>query len=286
MKDGKTKTAFRLLAVAAFALSAKVVLAGGLVDLDGGTFDGTSSSITNRWFPLPPGALMAFAADDGEECVLDVVTVVGPAADVGADDIDAIEVLDIEYIDVDCNQLPSVGDIMLESTFDWYAQDVDGNVWYLGEDTAAFNWEWDEEAEVYVQSEWSEEDCDFIDDGDPDVCLDGSWVDGEDVLGVGEGDAERGIIMLAEPERGDFYAQETYPDVAEDMGKVINFKRLDGPVVGEQEDCLVIKEWNPLEPGSVEHKYYCLDIGLSLVEENAGGKTLWVDLIFSSLLPL
>ena len=27
---------------------------------------------------------------------------------------------------------------LVEDTFDWYAQDVDGNVWYLGEDTTAY----------------------------------------------------------------------------------------------------------------------------------------------------
>ncbi len=27
---------------------------------------------------------------------------------------------------------------LIEDTIDWYAQDADGNVWYLGEDTAEF----------------------------------------------------------------------------------------------------------------------------------------------------
>ena len=27
---------------------------------------------------------------------------------------------------------------IIEDTFDWYAQDADGTVWYLGEDTAEF----------------------------------------------------------------------------------------------------------------------------------------------------
>ena len=26
-----------------------------------------------------------------------------------------------------------------ELTFDWYAQDAEGNVWYFGEDTAEYN---------------------------------------------------------------------------------------------------------------------------------------------------
>ncbi len=84
--------------------------------------------------------------------------------------------------------------------------------------------------------------------------------------------------MLAEPGHGDFYSQEYYPDAAEDMGKVLNFRRVDTPFVGQFDNCLKTKEWNPLEPGSVEHKFYCYGIGLVLVEENAGGKTLLVDL--------
>jgi hypothetical protein len=95
-------------------------------------------------------------------------------------------------------------------------QDTEGNLWYFGEDTVAFDFD----------------ECDH-----PDGlggCTDGSWEAGLDVAGVGS--------------------------IAE-------------------EGCLMIKEWAPLDPGSVEHKYYCEDRGLVLVEENAGGKTLWVDLI-------
>ena len=41
---------------------------------------------------------------------------------------------------------------LVEKTYDWYAQDIDGNVWYLGEDTKEYengqvvstegSWEW------------------------------------------------------------------------------------------------------------------------------------------------
>ena len=29
--------------------------------------------------------------------------------------------------------------LVLEDTYDWYAQDADGNVWYLGEDTKEYD---------------------------------------------------------------------------------------------------------------------------------------------------
>ena len=32
-----------------------------------------------------------------------------------------------------------VGGEVTEDTFDWYAQDVDGNVWYMGEDTKEYD---------------------------------------------------------------------------------------------------------------------------------------------------
>ena len=215
---------------------------------------------------------MTYVADDGEECFLDIVEVLGPTVIVNG--VIAREVLDAEWIDVDCSQDVSADDVLEEITLDWYTQDTTGNIWYVGEDTIAFNW--DEDAEEYI--DWGEEECDFIDPIDPKFCRDGSWEDGEDVQGIGEGDAERGIIMLAEPDNGDFYSQEYYPDLAEDMGKVLNFRRVEAPFLGEFDNCLRTKEWNPLEPGSVEHKFYCYGTGLVLVEENAGGKTLLVDL--------
>ncbi len=169
----------------------------------------------------------------------------------------------------------------------------------IGEYTYAKNWDPDEED--YVA--FDEEDCDFIGDesvgGDALICLDGNWEDGENVLGDMGYDvydvAERGIVMLADPAKGEFYAQETYPDIAEDMGKVLNFKdvhplfieKLEGLGFEEEdfERCLMTKEWNPLDPGGIEHKYYCYGIGLIQVEENGGGKTAWEDVLYTNVSP-
>ena len=122
----------------------------------------------------------------------------------------------------------------VESTLDWYAQDVDGNIWYFGEHSVATD----------------HEECDHPTNGDDpilglDGCLDGSW------------EAE-----------------------AEDMGKILNFKKVDSEALDTTfYGCVVIKEWVPLEPGSIEHKYFCRDIGLVQVEGNAGGKTEWTYLV-------
>jgi hypothetical protein len=130
--------------------------------------------------------------------------------------------------------------VLVEDTFDWYAQDEDGNVWYFGEDTK----ELDEDGNV--------------------ISTEGSWEAGVD-------GAEPGIIMLADPKKGDRYRQEFAPDVAEDMAQVIGFE--DSFCVRYRcfEDVLVTREWSPLEKGVVENKYYAKGVGfLSAVMVKGG----------------
>lgn len=129
---------------------------------------------------------------------------------------------------------------LTEDTFDWYAWDNYGNVWYFGEDTVAI---------IYDEN--------WIPVG---LSTEGSWKAGVD-------GAEAGIVMLADPFPGVSYRQEYYEDIAEDMGKVL---RLNASVSLENRDfhgCLKTKEWTPLAPGEIEHKYYAPGIGLIFVEE-------------------
>jgi hypothetical protein len=119
---------------------------------------------------------------------------------------------------------------LVEDTFDWYAQDVDGNVWYFGEDTK----ELDENGNV--------------------ISTEGSWEAGVD-------GAQAGIIMLADPKKGDRYQQESAPGVAADMAQVIGFEDSLCVRYGCFDDVLVTKEWSPLEKGVVEHKYYAKGVG-------------------------
>ena len=63
--------------------------------------------------------------------------------------------------------------------------------------------------------------------------------------------------MLADPQPGDRYQQEFDEDNAEDMAAVL---RRNGKVsieFGDYADCLVTREWSPLEPGFTEKKWYC-----------------------------
>lgn len=257
-----------LMALAAM-LSGNVVAGGGLVDIPFTPNPG-SNEITNAWWPLAQGDRFTyFSEEDCELAVMDVMINGAQTRDF-VNGVAVREVLDREFIDEtgECDadiMDPDDGDWeLVETTFDWYAQDFAGNVWYFGEDTIAYD----------------HDECDhWVDDNDPELgCTDGSWAAGEDVADIGA-IAREGIIMLAHPEKGQFYFQEYYPGEAEDMAKVLSFKTVDTLVFGEQEDCVVIKEWN-LDPGNLEHKYYCEGQGLVLVKVLTGGPTVDEELVY------
>jgi hypothetical protein len=122
-----------------------------------------------------------------------------------------------------------VGGKREEKTFDWYAQDKRGNVWYLGEKSSD-----------YVKGKW--------------VRSDGSWETGVD-------GAKPGIAMKAAPAVGKAYRQEYYAGHAEDMAKVIATNASATVPYGTFAHALVTSEWTPLEKGVVEHKYYVRGVG-------------------------
>jgi hypothetical protein len=138
---------------------------------------------------------------------------------------------------------------MTEDTEDYYAQDIFGNIWYFGEATRA-------------------------QDQETGVCSsEGSWEAGETITPA----AQPGIIMLAQPRKGDRYRQEFAEDVAEDMASVLQLKTSVSIALGEFDQCLETKEWTPLAPGDIEHKFYCFDAagnsaGLVFTEELKGKK--------------
>ena len=126
-----------------------------------------------------------------------------------------------------------------EETFDWYAQDSDGNVWYFGEDTQAL--------------------------GGPTVDTSGSFEAG------GDG-ALPGIVMPGHPMVGDHYRQEYYQGEAEDTGKVLSLTGTEStPFTGPRSDLLVTEDVNPLDPAAaVENKYYAKGVGLLVTVQVTG----------------
>ena len=135
--------------------------------------------IDNPWLPLKPGTTNVYrgVGDDGKTRELNTVRVTHRKKRIMG--IEATVVLDRVFS----------GGKPEERTFDWYAQDNQGNVWYMGEDSSNFE-----------HGHWVKDD--------------GSWT-----AGVGNG--KPGIIMLAHPTRGESYRQEYSPGHAVDQAQVL-----------------------------------------------------------------
>jgi hypothetical protein len=173
--------------------------------------------IDNKYFPLRPGTTFLFGGtQEGKASRVSVFVTHKTKMILG---IRATVVLDQVL----------VGGKREEKTFDWYAQDKHGNVWYLGEDSSDF-----------VNGKW--------------VRSDGSWEAG--VKG-----AKPGIVMKANPRVGEVYRQEYYAGHAEDMAKVLSRNKSVAVTYGSFEHALETSEWTPLERGVVEHKYYVKGVG-------------------------
>ena len=131
---------------------------------------------------------------------------------------------------------------LAEDTYDWYGQDTSGNVWYLGEDSTEY-----ENGEA--------------------VSTAGSWETGVD-------GAVPGIIMYADLESqvGEAYFQEFYEGEAVDKAVIEETGATVTVAAGTFEDVVVIREWNPLEPGKFENKYLAPGVGVVLEEVVEGGE--------------
>jgi hypothetical protein len=118
----------------------------------------------------------------------------------------------------------------VERTFDWYAQDKQGNVWYMGENSLELN-----------------KHGHFVRASD-------SWESGVD-------GGQPGIIMPASPERGDAYRQEFFPPgEALDQARVLKLNGNRTVPDGNFKHLLITSERSPLEP-QTEQKYYARGVG-------------------------
>jgi hypothetical protein len=184
--------------------------------------------VDNPYFPLTPGTKWVYEGEEDGETerveveVLDETRVI--------EGITATVVRDTVYVDGE----------LAEDTYDWYAQDEEGNVWYLGEDTHEY-----ENGEA--------------------VNAEGAWEYGKD-------GALPGIVMLAHPEVGDAYRQEYYKGEAEDMGEVLEVGVTKELGIGSYEDVVVTEDWNPLDPDVIEEKSYAPGVGVIFEAKVAGGE--------------
>ncbi len=131
--------------------------------------------------------------------------------------------------------------VLQENTFDYFAQDRDGNVWYFGEDTEELN----RHGKV--------------------VSTAGTWRAGVD-------GAQPGVIMEAHPRVNDHYFQEVDAPIAQDEAVVLKLHQTVAVPFGKFTNCLETKEFTQLEPGNVEHKFYAPGVGFILGVVVKGGK--------------
>jgi hypothetical protein len=128
---------------------------------------------------------------------------------------------------------------VVEDTWDWYGQDKDGNLWYLGEDTKEF-----EHGRV--------------------TSTEGSWEAGVD-------GAEAGMLLPAKPEAGMAYRQEYLKGEAEDEAEILSVDEQAEVPFGSFDHVVMTKDFTPLEPDLVEHKFYARGVGPVLTLTVSGG---------------
>jgi len=245
-----------ILASAAITLVAMGIGSGATaanldIDFEAAVFS-NPTLIDNQYWPQIPGTSFVYAAENEDGCEVNMVSVTSDTkSDFGApyDSIVALEVEDLAWLSEECDG----NYVLMEKTVDRYAQDDDDNIWYLGEDTEAYD---------------DEENC---------LSNEGAWEAGED-------NAEAGIVVLGAPIKGLAYKQEYLEDEAEDMGKILKLSTtVELESFGPYADCLKTKEWTSLDRGNIEHKFYCPSGGGLMLINELRGKTLRVEYIGQTL---
>ncbi len=193
-----------------------------------------TTKIDNKYFPLKPGTTFVYegkfkgAAERDEMAVTrDTRRVMGVKCLVASDGV-------------------TEDGKLIEQTYDWYAQDKKGNVWYFGEHVTEY-----EHGKVTGHE--------------------GSWESGID-------GAKPGIAMRADPKVGDSYRQEYSKGVAEDKARVLSLNKSVEVPYGSFDHVLVTDEWTPLEKGVVERQYYVAGVG-DIIESTVKGQPERIELV-------
>jgi len=181
------------------------------------------SVIDNPYFPLPVGRKLVYAGTKDGQSQIDRVTVTDQTKVILG--ITTTVVRDVARHHGD----------LLEKTFDYYAQDDQGTVWYLGEDTTAYS---------------------------PNGTTDTS---GSFEAGVDQ--AQPGIIMQATPQIPQAYRQECFAGEAEDTAWVVATRGSTRVDYGDVHHVLTTLESTAVEPGAYDEKIY--GPGIGIVRERA-----------------
>lgn len=196
------------------------------VELDPADF---TTAIDNPYWPMAPGARWVYRETNPGEPVQRVVVRVTDRTRTMPNGVEARIVTDVV----------TSGGEPVEVTDDFYAQDGDGNVWYLGEKTAEYR-----NGEVATRA--------------------GSFE-------AGAGGAQAGIAMPADPADGMSYRQEYLKGEAEDQGEVLSVDEQVQVPTGHYTGALMTRDSNPLEPRVSELKFYARGVGPVLTVSVSGG---------------
>ncbi len=204
--------------IAAVVANAQLASAGGASNTNGIQFDkknfGNSLNIDNKYFLLSPGTTFIYQGTKEGERAKDIFAVTDRTKEVNG--ITARVVRDTAYENGKVSEI----------TDDWFAQDNDGNIWYMGEFTT----------DVQTNSH------------------EGSWE-------AGVNGAKPGIFMEANPKVGDTYQQESAKGIAEDRAEIVSLTDSVCVPYGCFENVLETRETTPLEPGVEEHKFFAQGVG-------------------------
>ena len=203
------------------ATSGEEVSEPAFLELNASNFE-NSTNIDNQWLPMKPGRQWVFEGTTSEDDELIPHRIVFTVTDL-TKEIEGVSTL-VAYIE------DYSDDELVEAELAFYAQDNDGNVWYLGE-----------YPEEYENGE-------FIDAP--------AWIAGLE-------EAKAGIKMKAEPRLGTpSYPQGWAPSVEwTDRGQVYRMGQQACVILDCYADVLVIDEFNQEEPGAFQQKYYARGIG-------------------------
>lgn len=183
--------------------------------------------IDNPYLPLRPGSRWVYASTstEGDQRIVVAVT-------------DRTKMVAGVKTTVVRDRVTTGDGELVEATYDWFAQDADGNVWYFGEHTTAYR--------------------------DGKATTGGSWEAGVD-------GAQAGLVMPADPRPGQAYQQEYRAGVAEDEGKVLAVHATVSGPAGKYDDVVRTADFTPLEPRLMERKSYAPGVGVVQEREVRGG---------------
>lgn len=190
-----------------------------------------TTEIDNPYWPIRPGSHWVYSeVEDGEAQRVDVTA------------LDRTKTLGGVTARVVHDQVTRKGQV-LEDTYDWYAQDSHGNLWYLGEDTAEY-----ENGKLKTKE--------------------GSWTYGVD-------GAEPGVVVPANPKQGMTYREEYYAGHAEDAAEVLKVGSQVQVPLGRYQGALLTRNYSTIEPTVEEMKLYAKGVGpvMELLVSGGSGRT-------------